>query len=194
MARPSVKNERQQIILKAFTDCIADKGLNATTLDDIALKSQMRRSLLRHNVGNRTDLINQVAEYVSSEFEKIWKKQIEEFADDKGDDWLLQTLFNSEPGEDYQALIPAFFSLLASAHRYPEVSERLKRCFNVYVDDITKELAKRHPSASEANCREVSLGIVGIFFNWDSFLNLDLGKETAQLNSQLVKRLIETLS
>jgi AcrR family transcriptional regulator len=47
MARPSLKLERQRIILQAFTECIAAKGLNATTLDDIALKSQMRRSLLR---------------------------------------------------------------------------------------------------------------------------------------------------
>ena len=75
MARPSLKLERQKIILQAFTECIAAKGLNATTLDDIALKSQMRRSLLRHNVGNRTELINQVAEYVSTEFETIWHKQ-----------------------------------------------------------------------------------------------------------------------
>jgi len=40
MARPPLKLERQKIILQAFTECIAENGLNATTLDDIALKSQ----------------------------------------------------------------------------------------------------------------------------------------------------------
>ena len=182
MARPSLKQDRQKIILQAFTECIAAKGLNATTLDDIALKSQMRRSLLRHNVGNRTELINQVAEYVSTEFETIWREQRTQYANDNKNEWLLKILFNSNPDEKYQALIPAFFSLLASAHRYPEVTQRLKKCFNVYLDDITQELVRRHPKASENDCRQVSLGIVGIFFNWDSFLSLDLGDEIAELN------------
>lgn len=193
MARPSLKQERQKIILQAFTECIAAKGLNATTLDDIALKSQMRRSLLRHNVGNRTELINQVAEYVSTEFEAIWHQQRTQYANEGSDEWLLKTLFNSNPDEQYQALIPAFFSLLASAHRYPEVTQRLKQCFNVYVDDLTKELVRRHPKASENDCQQVSLGIIGIFFNWDSFMSLDLGTEIAELNIQLVHRLLSTL-
>ena len=193
MARPSLKQDRQKIILQAFTECIAAKGLNATTLDDIALKSQMRRSLLRHNVGNRTELINQVAEYVSTEFETIWSEQRTQYANDNKNEWLLKILFNSNPDEKYQALIPAFFSLLASAHRYPEVTQRLKKCFNVYLDDITQELVRRHPKASENDCRQVSLGIVGIFFNWDSFLSLDLGEEIAELNLQMVHRLLSTL-
>ena len=193
MARPSLKLERQRIILQAFTECIAVKGLNATTLDDIASRSQMRRSLLRHNVGNREELINQVAEYVSTEFETIWREQRKQYANDKSDKWLLKTLFNSDPDEQYQALIPAFFSLLASAHRYPEVTQRLKRCFNVYVDDITQELTRRHPNSTENDCQQVSLGIVGIFFNWDSFLNLNLGDEIAKLNYQLINRLLKTL-
>lgn len=193
MARPSLKLERQRIILQAFTECIAIKGLNATTLDDIASRSQMRRSLLRHNVGNREELINQVAEYVSTEFETIWREQREQYANDKSDKWLLKTLFNSDPDEQYQALIPAFFSLLASAHRYPEVTQRLKRCFNVYVDDITQELIRRHPNSTENDCQQVSLGIVGIFFNWDSFLSLNLGEEIAKLNYQLINRLLLTL-
>ena len=193
MARPSLKLERQRIILQAFTECIAIKGLNATTLDDIASRSQMRRSLLRHNVGNREELINQVAEYVSTEFETIWREQREQYANDKSDKWLLKTLFNSDPDEQYQALIPAFFSLLASAHRYPEVTQRLKRCFNVYVDDITQELVRRHPNSTENDCQQVSLGIVGIFFNWDSFLSLNLGEEIAKLNYQLINRLLLTL-
>ncbi len=194
MARPSLKQERQKIILQAFTECIAFKGLNATTLDDIALKSQMRRSLLRHNVGNRTELINQVAEHVSTEFETIWRQQRAQYTNDTGDEWLLRTLFNSNPDEKYQALIPAFFSLLASAHRYPEVTQRLKQCFNVYVDDITEELVRRHPKASKNDCQQVSLGIVGIFFNWDSFMSLDLGEKIAELNLQLVHRLLSTLN
>ncbi len=193
MARPSKKHEHQRIILQAFTECIASKGLHATTLDDIALKSKMRRSLLRHNVGNRAELINQVAEYVSTKFEAIWHQQRTKHANDEGDEWLLITLFNNNPDEEYQALIPAFFSLLASAHRYPKVTQRLKQCFNVYVDDITHELSKRHPNVSENDCKQVSLGIVGIFFNWDSFMSLNLGEEITKLNWQLVNRLLSTL-
>jgi len=48
MSRPSVKAEKKTAIMSAFVRCIAKRGLDATSLDDIAQESGISRSLVRH--------------------------------------------------------------------------------------------------------------------------------------------------
>lgn len=193
MARPSLKKERHEAIMLAFAQCISENGLDATSLDDIACKVKMHRSLVRHFSGNRPDLIHQVTEYISTEFEHMWEVQKNQNKADTSDEWLLQTLFKNTPDKEYQELLPAFYSLLAVSHRYPVVSDRLKSCYNYYVESITNELAIRHSRASKKECREISLGIVGIYFNWDSLRGLELGQEVSDINKNIVKKLLNSL-
>jgi len=63
----------------------------------------------------------------------------------------------------------------------------------IYVDDNTKELIRRYPDSTENDCKQVSLDIIGIFFNWNSFMSLNLDEEITKLNWQLVHRLLSTL-
>jgi len=177
----------------AFAQCIAEKGLDASSLDDIAKKVQMHRSLVRHFSGNRADLIRHVTEFISTEFERMWAVQKDQNKDDKSDEWLLKTLFIDTPDKEYQELLPAFYSLLAVAHRYPVVSERLKQCFNYYVNGITHELILRHPFSTEEECREISTGVVGVYFSWDGLRGLELGQKVSRINRRIVRKLISTL-
>jgi len=193
MARPSLKKERNEAIMLAFAQCISENGLDATSLDDIACKVEMHRSLVRHFSGNRSDLIHQVTEYISTKFEHMWEVQKNQNKDDASDEWLLKTLFKNTPDKEYRELLPAFYSLLAVSHRYPVVSNRLKICYNYYVESITNELAIRHSHASKIECREISLGVVGIYFNWDSLRGLELGQEVSDINKNIVKKLLSTL-
>ena len=57
MARPSIANERREEILEAFEVCALEKGLEATTLTDVAEQSGLPRSLVRHFMGNRADMV-----------------------------------------------------------------------------------------------------------------------------------------
>jgi hypothetical protein len=123
----------------------------------------------------------------------MWVAQKNQNKDDKSDEWLLKTLFKDTPDKEYQELLPAFYSLLAVAHRYPVVSERLKECFNFYVDGIANELVLRHPLSTEEECREISIGIVGIYFNWDSLRGLELGQGVSSINRRIVRKLISIL-
>ena len=57
MARPSIAAERREEILTAFENCALRKGLAATTLNDVAEESGLQRSLIRHFVGNREEMV-----------------------------------------------------------------------------------------------------------------------------------------
>ena len=193
MARPSLQAERQQSIMAAFTRCISKLGLEAASLDEIAKEAGMQRSLVRHFAGNREDLVNQVADYVASEFEHIWQAQGHSHRDDPSDDWLLNVLFTPTPETKYQTMLPAFYALLSAAHRYPNVRVRMTQCFELYVADLSLKLQARHLQASTDACQQVALGIINIYFAWDSLRGLELNTTLIQNNEKVIKRLLSSL-
>ena len=193
MARPSLHAERQRSIMAAFTRCISKLGLEAASLDEIAKEAGMQRSLVRHFAGNREDLVSLVADYVASEFEHIWQEQGHSHRDDPSDDWLLNVLFAPAPETKYQTMLPAFYALLSAAHRYPNVRVRMTQCFELYVADLSLKLQARHLQASTDACQQVALGIINIYFAWDSLRGLELNSTLIQNNEKVIKRLLSSL-
>ena len=64
MSRPSIAKHRPEEILDAFESCVIEKGLDKTTLMNIAERSGLPRSLVRHFMGNRADLETKLIERV----------------------------------------------------------------------------------------------------------------------------------
>jgi hypothetical protein len=154
----------------------------------------MQRSLVRHFAGNREDLVNQVADYIASEFEHIWQAQGHSHRDDPSDDWLLNVLFSPAPETQYQIMLPAFYALLSAAHRYPSVRVRMTQCFELYVADLSLKLQARHKQATTDDCQQVALGIINIYFAWDSLRGLELNSTLIGNNEKLIKRLLSSLN
>lgn len=57
MARPDLTHERREQIVAAFARCVARRGLAATALEEVASEAGMKRSILRHYIGNRAALV-----------------------------------------------------------------------------------------------------------------------------------------
>src|SRR5690242_13750632 len=57
MGRPPMQAERRVAILDAFIELIAERGLESVSLDDVAAAAGVQRSVIRHFVGNRADLV-----------------------------------------------------------------------------------------------------------------------------------------
>lgn len=57
MARPKVADERRQLILGAFEACVVRRGLDATTLADVAAEAGQPRPLIRYFLGNRDQMV-----------------------------------------------------------------------------------------------------------------------------------------
>ena len=62
MPRPSIAAERREEILQAFEVCALRKGLEATTLADVADEAGLPRSLVRHFMGNRAEMVSGLIE------------------------------------------------------------------------------------------------------------------------------------
>lgn len=57
MGRPSKKEERRAEILAAFESCVVAKGFELTSLADVAEAAGQPRSLVRHFIGNRDQMV-----------------------------------------------------------------------------------------------------------------------------------------
>ena len=62
MPRPSIAAERREEILQAFETCALRKGLEATTLADVAEEAGLPRPLVRHFMGNRAEMVSGLIE------------------------------------------------------------------------------------------------------------------------------------
>ena len=71
MARRIIAGTRVEEILEAFEHCVIGKGLEKTTLSDIAARSGLPRPLIRHYIGNRADLEAKLIERVERKFVSI---------------------------------------------------------------------------------------------------------------------------
>ena len=70
MGRPNISDTRIEEILQAFEQCVIQKGLDKTTLVDIAEKSGLARPLIRHFIGNRADLESRLVDRVLDRVKK----------------------------------------------------------------------------------------------------------------------------
>lgn len=75
MGRKSLEEIRTQQLLEAFIACIPENGVDGTSLEKIAEKAGVTRSIIRHYIGNRemlmAELINHITKTSLVEFERI---------------------------------------------------------------------------------------------------------------------------
>ena len=57
MGRPNLTEVRTAEILDAFERCVARYGLEGSSLERVAEEAGVKRSILRHYIGNRDEMI-----------------------------------------------------------------------------------------------------------------------------------------
>lgn len=170
MPRPSVKKERTEEILNACERCIARYGLEGATLERIAEESKLQRSLVRHYVGNREDLILAVlTRFLDSSNEQM--AELESYLPAaNADKVLIDFLFDEKWASTNLALLGS--ALVVGAANMPVLAAPLKKWIDKFVESIARLLNQTHSHRSDDECSVVAAGIVGIYFNVDSLQHL----------------------
>ena len=70
MPRPSLKTVRREEILEAFAFCAARFGLEGATQERIADRAGVKRSILRHYLGNRDEMTDALIDYMAVQFDE----------------------------------------------------------------------------------------------------------------------------
>lgn len=167
MPRPSVKARRAGEILDAFERCVVRMGVEGASLQAVADEAGLARSLLRHHVGNREDLLAALIERFATRGEA----QAAEF-----ETWLpsegrpiaiVELLFDARyRTSQHEALL--YQALLVAAQTRPELREVLRHWYGEYCEALRSEIHAAYPAASQAMINAAAVGILALYFNADS--------------------------
>ena len=191
MARPSKKAERTEEILKAFRHCVAHYGLEASTLERVAEVSGLQRSLVRHYVGNRDDLVQQLAERVIEESNHQWQEFIKLLPEKNTTQYFIEYLFSEYDSDPDYVLVMA--SLIFAAGRNSPLQNLMRDWIQNYTNEYVGLLRGDYPDASDKQLEAVAFGLVSLYFNLDSLSPLNLGTDYRESAKEAALRLVSTL-
>lgn len=191
MGRPSKKAERTEEILQAFYRCVARYGIEGSTLERIAEESGLKRSLVRHFVGNRDELIALLVDRVVEQSDQQWSAFMESLPGKQVSAPLLDGLFCAQYSDAEYILV--IESLIFAAGRDDALRQRMQQWMQRFTDDVVMLLQRDYPSTSAESLEAVSFGIISIYFNLDSLAPLGMNQQYRQPARTAAQRLIESL-
>lgn len=174
MARPSIKKQRTEEILKAFSRCIAKYSLGGSTLERLAEESGLQRSLIRHFVGNREDLIRLLADHVLAEFQQSTDNLFASLYGDNRIEQVIIILFDPQYQTSTENVLVLEGLIAAGANDFPEIKVQINQWLTGFIDRLAQELQSAFPNASAERCQSVSFGIISIYFNLDALSPLGI--------------------
>lgn len=192
MGRPSKKVERVEQVLQAFQRCIARFGLEGSTLERIAEESGLQRSLVRHFVGNRDELVQQLATRVIEQSDREWALFIEELPEEDTVEVLLDSLFDARHSDPKFVLV--IESLIFAAGTNAALQQLMLQWLERFTHDIEAVLGFCFPTAAHKEISAVSLGIISLYFNLDSLAPLKVPahyRTSARYAAQILVRALK---
>ena len=163
MARPSIKEERREQILTAFEACVARFGIQGATLEKVAEEADLARALIRHNVGNRDDLLEALVDRFLARSRAAKDAMISGLPKRKRMITLIQRLFDASYFDSELMLLTE--ALIAGAAQDPKLASRMRQWTADFVASIEKTVRDEFPGASKTNAAAVAAGVTGIYFN-----------------------------
>jgi AcrR family transcriptional regulator len=145
--RPSLAGERRAQVLDAFIRLVGEHGLEAVTLDQVAQAAGVQRSVIRHFVGNRAELVRQAIGRITEWYEAEVRAAVGAAPDV---DALLDLLFGDTWTQGLGAYDRAFDALLLEASRDPGTASAVRRAYGMLLDEVAAALRRRSPAADDA--------------------------------------------
>ncbi len=160
MARQSLTDRRRPQILAAFARCIGKTGIAGTSLEAVAAEAGMRRSILRHFVGNREELLRETAQFTVRTVDRQLPEFIGRLRQDIAEGMVSMDPFTAADSEtDWIAVLDVF---VAESGRYPAVAEIIDPAFRSFIGTVAACLRELHPAADEERSRAVAAGLIAL--------------------------------
>ncbi|GAB5481836.1 MAG: hypothetical protein Pars92KO_15930 [Parasphingorhabdus sp.] len=167
MPRPALKEERREQILQAFERCVARYGIEGATLERIAEEANLARALIRHNVGNRDDLVLALIERFFARSDDQWAALTKALPEKNKTKALIEYLFDSRYSDSQLVLLTE--ALIAGGAQDKQLAKRLRDWIDQSLDVMTGIIRQDFQKAASDRVEACAAGILGIYFNVDSF-------------------------
>ena len=192
MARPSMAPQRIEEILDALEVCILQYGIQATSLENIAETADMKRTILRHYIGNRDDIICALSQRWRKKYSTQWQQVLEWLPNSSRSEAMVESLFTVGSVERVNSTIigEAIFS---EAKRLIAIKDDQQAIMLEFHQHVSSCLKNDYPDASDEKISLVSHGVYAIYLMAESLLPLKMAEQVNQLKLS-AKLLCSTLS
>jgi len=193
MGRKSLADERTTQILDAFERCIVKYGYEQSSLEKIADEANVKRSLIRHYLGNRNDLnealinriLEQEAELTLSAQQNLKPKALKE--------GLLNHLFLSQVNTKNKHIELLLKALWQSAEQDKRIKKLLKKFYKEGEKEIKETLNIIYPNAKKHQLERVSHALLCLSEGLDNLQLLEPNRRKARALKQTAALLLESL-
>jgi len=168
-----MKSERRRQVLTAYVGAVSKYGLAGATLETIAAEAGLKRPLVRHHLGNKEAMFEQLVTHVLGEFSEQTRQLKNALPAAGRAEALIDILFD-EAIETVPELVLVFAELTLMSVSNKALADRLSACITEFEDVLAAEIRKEHPLAAASKSRAVSHGIMAIYFNRVSLAPLSL--------------------
>ena len=189
MGRKSLEKIRTQQLLDAFIACIPENGVDGTSLEKIAEKAGVTRSIIRHYIGNREVLIAELIDHIIQtslvEFDQILndpQKSMEER--------LNIALF--APRDNWQTDKIILNELVNAKEQSPAIQKRIAGLFETMLDRLTITLHKEMPQRSREAAQELAYILFCISMSQDTMVWMGISPSTTRYGPSFANQLIQT--
>lgn len=192
MGRPSLAEKRKSEILDAFGRCVARFGLEGSSLEKIAEEAGMRRSILRHYIGNRDELVEALAEKVISDYRQQMQILLQNLPSKNRTQHLVNFLLPTSPiGSTEQLLV--IEGLIGAANQYPKVRKLVFEYVDEFIETVADQIKLISPKTPAKKRWDAAYGLVCISFNQESLQPLKLPERYLRGARNMAKSLITNL-
>ncbi|WP_306114659.1 MULTISPECIES: TetR/AcrR family transcriptional regulator [unclassified Roseovarius] len=191
MARPEIKEARREQVLDAFEICVAKYGVEGATLAKTAEQAGLARPLVRHNVGNREELISALIErFLDRSREKMQAFVDMLPANDKARH-AVEWLFDPQYADTH--LVQVAYALIAFSADDTAMAEKMQIWVRDFEEKLASLIADDHPQSAPEQIAAVSTGVMGIYFNFESLSVLGNADALAAPSKQAALMLLDAL-
>lgn len=191
MARPDIKEDRREQILDAFESCVARYGLEGATLAKVAEVAGLARPLIRHNVGNREDLLEALVDRFLSQSRASMSALLGYLPAENRLSALINLLF--DPRYANPRLVQVFNALSAGAPDDTELAKRLRDWLEDFIGRIEDEVSRAFPEVDTGRVKAVAAGLTGIYFNVEALYPIGISDQFIAASREAAHLLISTL-
>jgi AcrR family transcriptional regulator len=172
MGRPSLAETRRAEILDAYEECVLQFGMETSSLEMIADKAGIKRSVVRHYMGNRAELRRALVERIIERTTRAYQDAIADQRRAGGIEGVIDYIAGPEfPDKRLDALIDALF---AASHRDPNLRAQLRGRYVGFQRVIARELRAAFPSAGSKQISGVAYALVCLAYGSASMQDLGI--------------------
>ena len=191
MGRKNLTEERTAEILAAFARCMIKYGLD-TSLDQVAEEAGMTRSIIRHYIGNREEVINALVARITADYLAELRAEAAQIPQEQMIAVTLDYLFEAEAGyDDTDKLI--FDVMMTAQDRYLQAKQTIISMFEELITMFSDDLERAYRQADKVHCRDVAYSVLALAMSTESLMGLGINGRYRTIARTSAEALIRTL-